>query len=68
MKRISTSAIAVVTLLVAASMLWPHPASTERHVATTAMPSNQELHIAAGVNKLSADDFDDRSLVFPRQR
>jgi hypothetical protein len=29
------------------------------------MPSLQELHTAAGVNKLPIEDFEDMSLVYP---
>jgi hypothetical protein len=31
------------------------------------MPSLKELHRAADVNRLRAEDFEDRSLVFPRE-
>ena len=38
-----------------------------RPVETAAMPTMQELHIAAGVDKLAVADFEDLSLVFPRE-
>ncbi|TFV36420.1 hypothetical protein [Bradyrhizobium niftali] len=66
MKRISTSAIAAVALLAAASMLRPHATLTERHVRNAGMPSLQELHTTAGASSLAVDAFDDRSLVFSR--
>jgi hypothetical protein len=31
------------------------------------MPSLQELHKAAGVDKIPIEDFQDGALVFPRQ-
>jgi hypothetical protein len=36
-------------------------------VERAAMPTMQELHIAAGVDKLAVADFEDLSLVFPRE-
>ena len=38
---------------------------TELFAATAAMPSLQELHTAASVNKLPIEDFEDMSLVYP---
>jgi hypothetical protein len=38
--------------------------STELAAKTVAMPSLQELHTAAGVNKLPIEDFEDMSLVY----
>ena len=34
---------------------------------TAAMPTIEQLHRSANVDKLPAEDFDDRSLVFPRE-
>ncbi|MBV9532219.1 MAG: hypothetical protein JO283_14435 [Bradyrhizobium sp.] len=34
---------------------------------TAAMPTIQQLHSFANVDKLPTQDFDDRSLVFPRE-
>jgi hypothetical protein len=64
MKRLMISAIAAVALIAAATrMLWSH--STYPLAGTTAMPSLVELHSAAGVNKLSNDELEDMSLVYP---
>jgi hypothetical protein len=64
MKRLMISGIAAVALIAAATrMLWSH--STYPLAGTTAMPSLVELHSAAGVNKLSNDELEDMSLVYP---
>ena len=39
--------------------------STELSAGTAGMPSLQELHTAAGVNKLPIEEFEDQSLVYP---
>ncbi len=63
MKRLLIPAFAAVALIAAsAGMLWSHP--TTLPAGTAAMPSLQELHTAAGVNKLPIEDFEDQSLVF----
>ena len=36
-------------------------------VGTAAMPTMQELHSSANVDKLPAEDFEDRSLEYPRE-
>ena len=64
MKRLMIAAFAVVALIAAATtMLWSH--STKPSAATAAMPALQELHTAAGVNKLPIEEFEDQSLVYP---
>jgi hypothetical protein len=64
MKRQMISALATIALVVAATaMLRSH--STELPAGTAAMPSLQELHTVAGVNKLPNEDFEDMSLVYP---
>jgi len=66
MKRLMIAAFAVVALIAAATtttMLWSH--STNPSAGTAAMPSLQELHTAAGVNKLPIEEFEDHSLVYP---
>ena len=66
MKRLMIPAFAAVALLlavVATAMLWSH--STKLSAGTAAMPSLQELHTAASVNKLLIEDFEDMSLVYP---
>ena len=64
MKRQMISALATIALVVAAfALLRPKP--TELLAGTAAMPSLQELHTAAGVNKLPTEEFEDMSLVHP---
>jgi hypothetical protein len=63
MKLLIVSAFAAVALLAAATVMLRSP-PTELSAATAAMPSLQELHTAAGVNKLPIEDFEDQSLVF----
>jgi hypothetical protein len=63
MKRLIICAFAAVALIVAASaMQWSH--STKTSAGTAAMPSLQELHTAAGVNKLPTEEFEDQSMVY----
>ena len=64
MKRLMICAFAAVTLLAAATVMLRSP-PTELFAATAAMPSLQELHTAASVNKLLIEDFEDMSLVYP---
>jgi hypothetical protein len=62
MKRLMICAFAAFALFaVASAMRYP---STELSAGTAAMPSLQELHTAAGVNKLPIEDFEDMSLVY----
>lgn len=64
MRRLMIPAFALVALIaVATAMVW-HP-STKLSVGTAAMPSLLELHTAAGVNKLSNQEIEDQSLIFP---
>ena len=66
MKRSMISAFAAIALLAAAiTMLWSHTSSTELSAGTAAMPSLQDLHTAAGVNKLPNQEIEDQSLIFP---
>ncbi len=65
MKRLMIATFAAVALFAATTataMLWSP--STKLSAETAAMPSLHELHIAAGVNKLPIEDFDDMSLVY----
>jgi len=65
MKRLMISIFAAVALLAAATtMLWSHSPSIHRPVGPAGMMSLQELHAAAGVNKLPIEDFEDLSLVY----
>jgi fatty acid desaturase len=67
MKRLMICAFAAVALFAAATtMLWSH--SPVLFAGTAAMPSLEELHTAAGVNKLPIEDFEDMSLVYSTKR
>jgi hypothetical protein len=65
MKRLMISAFAAVALLAAATTMlpWRSPAANRASV-TAGMMSLQELHAAAGVNKLPIEVFEDQSLVY----
>ncbi len=64
MMRPIISAVAVAALIaVTISVLGSNPASIELSIA--AMPSLQELHATANVNKLPVQDIEDQSLVYP---
>jgi hypothetical protein len=65
MMRLMISAFAVVALLVAATtVLRSHSSATSSSAGTAGMMSVQELHAAAGVNKLPIEEFEDHSLVY----
>jgi hypothetical protein len=53
----------VVLVVVATSML--RSSSPTLELSTAAMPSLQELHTMADVNKLPIQDFEDQSLMYP---
>jgi len=64
MKRLMIVACAAVALIAAATeMLWSH--STKLSAGSATMPPLQELHTAAGVNKLPIEEFEDMSLEYP---
>jgi hypothetical protein len=64
MMRPIISAIAVAALIVVAtSVLRSKSPSIE--LSAAAMPSLQELHVIANVNKLPIQEFEDQSLVYP---
>ena len=63
MKRQMISALATIALVAAAFALLRSP-PTELSAGTAAMPSLQEIHTAAGVNKLPIEEFEDMSLVY----
>ena len=66
MKILTISALAAAALLTGtAGILRPHLHPT--NVGTAGMPTMQELHGSANVDKLPSEDFEDRSLVFPRE-
>jgi hypothetical protein len=63
MKRLMIGAFAAVALFAAVTALLRSP-STELSAGTAAMPSLQQLHTAANVNKLPIEEFEDMSLVY----
>ena len=64
MMRVVLSAIGVAALIaVASSVLWSRSPSLE--LSTAAMPSLQELHTMAGVDKLPVQELEDQSLMYP---
>ena len=65
MKILMISALAAASFALAgtAGLLRSHSIN----VAEAGMPTMQELHSSASVDKLSAEDFEDRSLVFSRE-
>jgi hypothetical protein len=60
---IISSSVGVALLAVAAMHSWH--ASVDASLGAAAMPSLLELHAAAKVNKLPAEEVEDQSLVFP---
>jgi hypothetical protein len=65
MKRLMISAVAVVGLLATAITVWPsHSPATGFSVGTAGMMSVQQLHAAAGVNKLPTEEYEDLSVVY----
>jgi hypothetical protein len=58
-------AIAVIALVGVGLMLRSQPASIELSATTAAMPSLLEMHKIAGVNKLTMQEMEDQSLVYP---
>jgi hypothetical protein len=63
MKRQMISALVTIALVAAATAML-RSRSTEPSAGTAAMPSLQELHTAAGVNKLPTEEFEDMSLAY----
>jgi hypothetical protein len=65
MKRLMISAFAAVALLAAATtMMQSHSPATNRVSVTAGMMSLQEVHAAAGVNKLPIEEFEDQSVAW----
>jgi hypothetical protein len=64
-KRLMICAFAAIALLGAATAAMLRATSTELSAGTAAMPSLQELHTAAGVNKLPNQEIEDHALIFP---
>ena len=67
MKGLIITVIAAIVLATAAtSMQRSHLLATNGKAGVAGIPSLQEMQSAADVNKLPAQDFEDRSLVYPR--
>jgi hypothetical protein len=64
MKRLMIAAFAAAALFAATTAML-QTRSAELSAGTAGMPSLQELHTAAGVNKLPIEEFEDMSLVHP---
>ena len=64
MMRLMVSVVAVVVLVVVATSMLRSPSPT-LELSTAAMPSLQELHTMAAVNKLPSQDVEDQSLIYP---
>jgi hypothetical protein len=68
MKLLIISVAAAVGLLVVlTSIPRPHSVSTIGRAATVGMSTLQKTQSARSVDKLPEEDFEDRSLVFPRE-
>jgi hypothetical protein len=62
--RLMMSAIVAIALIIVATFVrWPRAPSIE--LSTAAMPSLEEFHTIAGVNKLAVQDIEDQSLIYP---
>ena len=61
------SALAAATFALAGTAGILRSNSHSINVGTAGMPTMQELHSSANVDKLPAEDFEDRSLVFSRE-
>jgi hypothetical protein len=69
MKRLMISAFAAIALFAAATtMLRSHTPATSRAAGSSDAMALQQLHSAAGVNKLPIEEFEDQSLVFSKTR
>ncbi len=67
MKLLMISGLTALALFAAAtSVPRAHPPSAA-HTVGVGLPSLQEMHKAAQQSKLAVEDFEDRSLVFPRE-
>ena len=58
-------AIVAVSIIASSTMLRSRSLSIESYAA--AMPSLQELHTIAGVNKLPVQQMEDLSVIFPTE-
>lgn len=64
MMRLMLSAVALAALILVATSMLRSPSST-LELSTAAMPSLEELHAMAGVNKLPIQEVEDQSLMYP---
>jgi hypothetical protein len=64
MTRLVLSAIALAAMIVVATSMLRSPSPT-LELSTAAMPSLEELHTMAGVNKLPIQEVEDQSLMYP---
>lgn len=64
MMRLMLSAVALAALIVVTTSMLRSPSST-LELSTAAMPSLEELHAMAGVNKLPIQEVEDQSLMYP---
>ena len=68
MKILVISAIAVVALVVAANGMWrSHSLSTIGYALKGSSSTVQDMQSHRDIDKLPVEDFEDRSLVFPRE-
>jgi hypothetical protein len=66
MMRLMITALAVFGVIaVASTLLRSRSSVVELSAVAAAMPSLLELHAAAGVHKLPAQDIEDQSLIYP---
>jgi hypothetical protein len=69
MKRLTICGlIAVASLVAATTMLRSHTWPIARTVGAARMAGVQDSRTGAQIDKLPVQDFDDRSLVFPREK
>jgi hypothetical protein len=68
MKRVMISTIAAIALFAAATTaLRSHSIWSLRSAETAGMPDIAQLQASANTGKLSVQEFEDRSLVYPNQ-
>jgi hypothetical protein len=63
MRLIMSAIVAIALIVVATFVRWPRAPSIE--LSTAAMPSLEDFHTIAGVNKLPVQDTEDQSLIYP---
>jgi hypothetical protein len=62
--RMMISAIVAIALIVVATFVW-WPRAPSIEPSTAAMPSLEEFHTMAGVDKLPVRDVEDQSMIYP---